>query len=165
MMQWRYSPHTDEVQFMNFKFQNHIAVYCNTYGISIESICYRMWIYSISEVYVLNMFNPLSVNSTPDGTTGETMTNITFNASSIRNVMAQIWQRTASIVALCLLWKRDIRAVIKDVFETLVEARGEPQGFAVSGNRCATHSQQLYPTHNALVGDSGQVVDWRWYLT
>lgn len=27
-----------------------------------------------------------------------------------------------------------------------------PEAWAVSGNRCATHSQQLYSSHNALVG-------------
>lgn len=41
------------------------------------------------------------------------------------------------------VWGRWVLAVVVVV--------GAPS--PVSGNRCATHSQQLYPSHSGLVGD------------
>lgn len=94
------------------------------------------------------MFNLLSVNSAPDVWKDEKKVNMMLNELSIRNVGAQIWRRVAPVEALCLQLSRDTRAVISDARETLAEARDDPRGggvagLPVSGNRCATHSQQL----------------------
>lgn len=84
----------------------------------------------MSDVYILNILNLLSVNGAPDGSNDESKVNMILNAPSIRNVGAQIWRRVAPVKALCLQLSRDTRAVISDARETLAEARDDPGGLA-----------------------------------
>ena len=144
----------------------HSIQQCSTYGASIAKRRHWLQMYSMSEAYILNILNLLSVNSTADGSKEENKVNMILNALFIRNVRPQIWRRVASVNGLCLQLSTDTRVVISDARETLTEARDEAgEALPGSGNRCAAHSQQLYPSHSGLVGDSGLATDWRWYLT
>lgn len=109
----------------NYSLQQHC-----TYGASIENLHRWLQMYSMSDVYILNILNLLSVNGAPDGSKDENKVNMILNALSIRNVEAQIWRRVAPIKALCLRLSGDTRAVISDARETLAEARDDPGGLA-----------------------------------
>lgn len=110
-----------------------------------RNLIHWLQMYSISEVYSLNTLNLLNVSGAADGSKDENKVNMILNALSNRIVGAQIWRRVAPVKALCLQLSRDTRVVISDACETLAEARDDPGALPVSGNRCATHSQQLYP--------------------
>lgn len=97
----------------------------------------------MSDAYILNILNLLSVNSAPDGSKDENKVNMILNALSIRNVGAQIWRRVAPVKALCLQLSRDTRAVISDARETLAEARDDP------GGPCLSLGTDVPPTRNS----------------
>ncbi len=69
----------------NYSIQQHC-----TYGASIENLRHSPQIYSMSDVYILNIVNLLSVNAVPDGSKEENKVNMILNAPSIRNVGTQI---------------------------------------------------------------------------
>lgn len=86
--------------------------------------------YSMTNLYFLNVLNLFSMNSAPDGWKNKNKVNMILNALSIRNVEAQIWRRVAPVKALCLQLSRDTRVVISDACETLAKACDDPGGLA-----------------------------------
>lgn len=105
----------------NYSIQQHC-----TYGASIKNL----QMYSMTNLYFLNMLNLFSMNSAPDGWKNKNKVNMILNARSIRNVEAQIWRRVAPVKALCLQLSRDTRVVISDACETLAKACDDPGGLA-----------------------------------
>lgn len=74
---------------MHLKPGIHSILQHCTYGASIENLRHRLQIYSMSDVYISNIFNLLRVNNAPDGWKEENKVNMILNALSIRNVGAR----------------------------------------------------------------------------